>query len=66
MDIQEFKNIWQAYDDNLEKSLKLNMHCLELIQSQKAKSKLKTVFISRIIEITLRSNEIFIIVQKNR
>ena len=55
MDIQEFKNIWQAYDDKLEKSLKLNMHCLELIQSQKAKSKLKTLFISRIIEITLHA-----------
>jgi hypothetical protein len=53
MDIQEIKNIWQAYDSKLEKSFRLNMHCLELIQSQKAKSKLKPVLILRIVEIVL-------------
>ena len=42
--------MWQAYDNKLEKSIQLNMHCIELIQSQKIKSKLKALFIFRIIE----------------
>ncbi|MCU0353701.1 MAG: hypothetical protein MUD08_08200 [Cytophagales bacterium] len=40
MEAQELKNIWQAYDQKLEKSLALNLQCIEAIQTQKAKRKL--------------------------
>ncbi|HEV7621829.1 MAG TPA: hypothetical protein VGO09_08855 [Flavisolibacter sp.] len=51
MDIEELKNIWQAYDNKLAQSIRINMHCLELIQSQKAKSKLNLLLFTRLIEI---------------
>lgn len=53
MELQELKNAWQSYDNKLEKSYKLNMHCLELIQVQKAKSKLKLLLLSRLVEIAM-------------
>ena len=53
MELSEVKSIWQSYDSKLEKTLKLNLHFLELIQSQKIKSKLAPVFWQRVIEITL-------------
>lgn len=55
MELSELKSIWQAYDTKLEKSLKLNMRCLEMIQSQKAKSKLKPLLWPRIAEVMLHS-----------
>lgn len=55
MELSELKSIWQAYDTKLEKSLKLNLHCLEMIQSQKVKSKLKPLLWLRIAEIILHS-----------
>jgi hypothetical protein len=51
MEAEELKNIWQAYEIKLEKSLKLNIRCIEEIQSQKAKSKLKPILLLRIFEI---------------
>lgn len=45
MDAQELKNIWQAYDQKLERSLALNLHCVEAIQTQKAKSKLNSLIL---------------------
>ncbi len=35
MELSEMKSIWQAYDEKLERSLKLNLHCLEVLQAQK-------------------------------
>jgi hypothetical protein len=55
MELSELKSIWQAYDTKLEKSLKLNLHCLEVIQSQKVKSKLKPLLWLRIAEVILHS-----------
>lgn len=55
MELGELKSIWQAYDTKLERSLKLNLHCLQLIQSQKIKSKLKPLLWLRIAEIALHS-----------
>ena len=55
MELSELKSIWQVYDAKLEKSLKLNLHCLGMIQSQKAKSKLKPLLWLRIAEIILHS-----------
>lgn len=51
MELNELKSIWQSYDAKLEKTLTLNMHFLELIQSQKVKSKLAPVFRQRIVEL---------------
>lgn len=53
MELSEMKSIWQAYDNKLEKSLKLNLHCLEMIQAQKLKNKLRPLFWFRGIEIML-------------
>lgn len=50
METSELKNIWKAHDNILDKSMKLNMLCIETIQSQKSKSKLKPLLILRIIE----------------
>lgn len=50
MELNELKSIWQAYDQKLEKSLKLNLHCLEMIQAQKAKSRLVPLLRMRILE----------------
>ncbi|MEP7376407.1 MAG: hypothetical protein ABI675_23620 [Chitinophagaceae bacterium] len=52
MELSEVKSVWQSYDSKLEKTLKLNLHFLELIQSQKIKSKLAPVFWQRVVEIT--------------
>ena len=51
MELADVKSMWQAYDSKLEKSLKLNLHCLEQIQTQKVKSQLAPLFWQRIIEI---------------
>ena len=45
MEAQELKNIWQVYDQKLERSLALNLHCVEAIQTQKAKSKLNSLIL---------------------
>lgn len=50
MELAEMKSLWQSYDRKLEKSLQLNIRCLELIQAQKVKSKLKPLFWQRVVE----------------
>jgi hypothetical protein len=50
MELAEIKSLWQSYDRKLEKSLQLNLRCLELIQAQKVKSKLKPLFWLRTAE----------------
>jgi hypothetical protein len=50
METTELKNIWKAHDSILERSLKLNIYCIETIQSQKSKSKLKPLLMLRIFE----------------
>jgi hypothetical protein len=59
MELSEIKLMWQAYDTKLEKSLKLNLHCLEMIQAQKVKSKLTPLFWQRFVEIMLHLIVIF-------
>lgn len=51
MNNDELQNIWQAYDKKLERSLAINMHCLQTIQTQKARSKLTPVMVLRIVEM---------------
>lgn len=53
MEFSEIKSMWQAYDIKLEKSLKLNLHCLGIIQAQKVKSKLLPLLWQRVSEIIL-------------
>ena len=50
MDTAEIKKIWKAHDSILDRSIKLNIYCIETIQAQKSKSKLKPLLILRIIE----------------
>ena len=50
MDTAELKNLWKSHDNILERSVKLNILCVEKLQSQKAKAKIKPLMILRIIE----------------
>ena len=50
MDSAELKNLWKSHDNILERSVKLNILCVEKLQSQKAKAKIKPLMILRIIE----------------
>ena len=50
MESLELKNLWKSNDNILERSMKLNLLCIEKIQSQKAKAKIKPLMILRIIE----------------
>jgi len=51
MDTNELKSIWQAYDAKLEKSLKLNLYCVQTIQIQKVKSAYTSLIVFKIVEI---------------
>ncbi|HEY6435194.1 MAG TPA: hypothetical protein VIY47_01275, partial [Ignavibacteriaceae bacterium] len=62
MELADVKTMWQAYDSKLEKSLKLNLHCLEAIQTQKVQSKLAPLFWQRIIEIFLHATAVVLLV----
>lgn len=53
MDTTELKSIWQAYDAKLEKSLKLNLHCIQTIQTQKIKSTFTSLKAFKITEIII-------------
>jgi hypothetical protein len=53
MSADEFQEIWKAYDAKLEKSLKLNQHLLKEVQSQKAKSVLRSFIAFRIVVIVI-------------
>jgi hypothetical protein len=61
MELNEIKSMWQSYDAKLEKTLKLNLHCLKLIQAQKVRSKLTPLFWQRAIEITFHAIAIFLL-----
>jgi hypothetical protein len=51
MSTDEFQEIWKAYDRKLEKSLQLNLHLLKEVQSQKAKSALRSFIAGRVIGV---------------
>jgi glucan phosphoethanolaminetransferase (alkaline phosphatase superfamily) len=53
MSTDEFQQIWKAYDAKLEKSLQLNLRLLNEVQSEKAKSVLRSFIASRIIGIVI-------------
>ena len=53
MSTDEFQQLWKAYDAKLEKSLQLNLRLLQEVQSQKAKSVLRSFIASRILGIVI-------------
>jgi len=53
MSTDEFQQIWKAYDAKLEKSLQLNLRLLQEVQSQKAKSVLRSFIASRTVGIAI-------------
>ena len=53
MSTDEFQEIWKAYDVKLEKSLQLNLRLLQEVQSQKAKSVLRSFIALRILGIVI-------------
>ena len=60
MEDATLKNLWTEYGNQIEESRVLNMQswtlnlqCREMIQSQKAKSKLRTVFAGRVAGIII-------------
>ena len=55
MELSEIKSMWQAQDKKLDNTLRLNLRFLEMIQSQKLRSKLTPVFWQRIIELAFHS-----------
>ncbi len=53
MEPEEIKKTWLAYDNSLEKRWALNLRCIEMVQTQKAKSKLHSLAIFKTIAIVL-------------
>lgn len=61
MELEELKAAWLTNNTILEKSLKMNQHNLELIQTQKVVSSLSPLYRHRILEIILHSIVIMLI-----
>jgi hypothetical protein len=61
MELNEIKSMWRTYDTKLDKALKLNLHCIQLLQTQKMKSKLTPLLWQRAFEIILHSIAIFLL-----
>ena len=53
MSTDEFQQMWKAYDVKLEKSLRLNLRLFQEVQSQKARSALRSLTVSRVIGIVI-------------
>ena len=51
MELEELKNMWSEYDRKLDKSLRLNMQLLRQINFDKAKFKIRTLFIIKLFEM---------------
>jgi hypothetical protein len=55
MELNDIKSLWQAYDSKLEKAVRLNHRFMELIETQKMKSRLAPLFWRRIFEAILQT-----------
>jgi len=51
MELEELKNRWNEFDNKLEKSLQLNKQQLNKINLDKAKNKLRTLLIYKLLEM---------------
>ncbi|MDQ3021658.1 MAG: hypothetical protein M3R36_13975 [Bacteroidota bacterium] len=61
METDELKSMWKAHDNILDKSMKLNLLCIETIQSQRSKTTLKPLLALRVIEAFVLISIIFIL-----
>lgn len=55
MEIEELKTMWQLHENRLERTTRLNLHTLEMVQSHRAKSALKPLYVQNLIVLTLHS-----------
>ena len=55
MEIEELKTMWRAHETKLEASTKLNLHTLDLIQSQRVKWAIKPLLIESIFALVFHS-----------
>src|SRR5450631_2272548 len=53
MTTDEFQEIWKTYDMKLEKSLQLNLRLLKDMQTQKARSVLRSLIVVRVLTIVI-------------
>src|SRR5690606_4281035 len=53
MEDTELKALWQAYDQKLERSLALNLHLVKELQTQKARSALRSLAWYKVLLIVL-------------
>jgi len=53
MESVNIEKIWKAYDQKLEKSLQVNQKLVEEVQTQKAKSKLKSLILGKVALLIL-------------
>jgi hypothetical protein len=53
MEDMELKAAWKAYNNKLDKLLQLNLHTFKQLQTQKANSKLKQLFLPKVTGIVL-------------
>jgi hypothetical protein len=53
MEPEEIKKTWHAYDNSLEKLWTLNLRCIEMVQTQKARSKLYPLAVFKTIAVVL-------------
>jgi hypothetical protein len=51
--MDEFIQLWKAYDARLEHSVQLNLRLLNEVQTEKTRSALRTLTAGRVIGITL-------------
>ncbi len=55
MELEELKMMWQVHETKLEKAAKLNLHILDMIQSQHVKSAIKPLLIQKSIVLALHA-----------
>ncbi|MBL7697765.1 MAG: hypothetical protein JNK79_06385 [Chitinophagaceae bacterium] len=55
MELDQLKAVWHTYDVKIQKALNLNVRFLEMVESQKVKSKLRPLFWGKAIETVLHT-----------
>jgi len=63
MELEELKKRWNEFDNKLEKSLQLNKELLKQVNFDKAKNKIRTLLIFKLLETAVLSLIIFYLVK---
>jgi hypothetical protein len=63
MELEELKNRWNEFDNKLEKSLQLNKQLLKQINLDKAKNKIRTLLIFKLLETGVLSVVVYYLVK---